>query len=114
MKTFTKTAAAFGLISAILAGPAAEEAQAEPITTVFVTVGAAGGAWIGGTLGAKMGIAAGGGAAVATVPMAAIGAGAGAMVMDAAAKVAGPALAALGPKTPVAVVPLPPSPRTSA
>ena len=83
MRTFTKTAAALGLLSAILAGPAAEEARAEPISGLLITGAALGGGYGGAIVGSKIGIAALGTAVSGTVPVAIVGAAGGALSMKA-------------------------------
>ena len=58
MRTFTKTATALGLMAAILAGPAAEEARAEPVSAVLIGGAAIVGAYGGKVIGTSVGVAA--------------------------------------------------------
>lgn len=102
MKTFTNAAAALGIIAAVLAGPAAEEARAEPISALLITGAAAAGAYTGGAISMKTGIAFGGTAIAGTLPMAALGAGGGALSMQAALSM----LTAAAPQTAVAATPV--------
>lgn len=57
MRTLTTTAAAFGIIAAILAGPAARPAQAEPLTGALILVAAAAGGYTGYVVSASTGVA---------------------------------------------------------
>lgn len=105
MRTFTKTAAALGLILAILAGPGAEDAQAELVTGALITGAALAGGYGGAIVGSKIGIAALGTAVSGTVPVAIVGAAGGAITMKAltASISAAAAKAGLIAVTPVAL-----------